>query len=64
MFVDRRLCGFCGGVDFNGGSLRRLLPLLSLKTLNIYTLDDKAKIAKVILTPISTCHDKSFSSKA
>jgi hypothetical protein len=54
MYVDRKLCSFCAGSDFNGGSLRRLLPLLSLKILKIYTPDESGNITEVTLSPKTT----------
>jgi len=49
MYVDRKLCGFCAGKDFNAGSLRRLLPLLSLQILKVYTPDENGNITEVTL---------------
>lgn len=49
MFVDRKLCGFCGGPNLNGGSLRRLLPLLNLQTLKVYCPDETGNIVEVTL---------------
>jgi hypothetical protein len=50
MFVDRKLCGFCGGKDFNGGSLRRLLALINCTRLTVYTPDGEGHYIEVVLT--------------
>lgn len=46
MYVDRKPCGFCSGRDFNGGSLKRLFPLLGLQTLTMWAPDETGKIAR------------------
>jgi hypothetical protein len=49
MYVNRKLCGFCAGQYFNAGSLRRLLPLLGLNILKVYTPDGEGNIKEVTL---------------
>ncbi len=46
MYVDRKPCGFCSGRNFNGGSLKRLFPLIGLQNLTMWAPDETGKIAR------------------
>ncbi len=49
MFVDRKICGWCAGKSFSGGSIRRLFPLIGLQVLEIWTPDDNGLIGKLTI---------------
>ena len=44
LFVDRKLCGFCGGATGEVGSLRQILPLLGIEKLTIWAPDAQGVI--------------------
>jgi hypothetical protein len=51
MFVYRKQCNICAGREFNSTHLRRLLPILSLKELTLYTTNSLGKFTKLVLSP-------------
>ena len=54
MFVYRKQCNICAGREFNAMHLRRLLPILSLKELTVYTTNSMGRITKLVLSPFSS----------
>jgi hypothetical protein len=51
MFIERKQCSICARREFNDTDLRRLLPVLSLKELTVYTTNSMGQITRVVLSP-------------
>jgi hypothetical protein len=54
IFIDRKQCNACGRREFNDTNLRRLLPILRLRELTVFTTNSLGKITKVVLSPLVT----------
>jgi hypothetical protein len=60
MFIDRKQCNTCGRREFNETYLRRLLPVLRIKELTVYTTNSLGKITKLVLSPMVTNTGRQF----
>jgi hypothetical protein len=54
IIIDRKQCNTCGRREFNETYLRRLLPVLRLKELSVYTTNSLGKVTKLVLSPMVT----------
>lgn len=51
LYVDKALCTWCGGKDGTGGSLKRLLPLLGIEKLTVWTMDETGQVRNFEIKP-------------
>jgi hypothetical protein len=51
MFVYRKPCNICASREYNAMHLRRLLRILSVRELTVYTTNSMGRITKLVLSP-------------